>query len=324
MSDSSNNLRVYDSVADMIASPEEPTPMVKLNDRINPGEGFDIYLKLERYNPFGSIKDRIAKTMLEGLDISEGQSLVEPSSGNTGVALTALANAMDVPVEIAVPSRIPEEQKTLLRLLGVNTLWEADDNLCPVFPNEGARGLVNGILNSKGGENYVTPNQYENELNVAAHYDNTGPEIWKQTEGRVKYFFAGFGTCGTTSGVGKYLKEQDPSIRVIGVEPTIAEHNLPGMKRISELRDDLIPKILDRSIIDDIVSVEDDDAYRTGIELARKTGILVGPTTGAILSVALKYANKNEGLAVVISPDDAFKYMSFYRPYVQDDGKPSF
>jgi len=210
----------------------------------------------------------------------------------------------------------------LLRLLGVSTLWEADDQLCPVFPNEGARGLVNAILQTEGGTKYVSPNQYENDLNVQAHYRTTGPEIWKQTKGKVDYFFAGFGTCGTITGVGRFLKEKKPSVKIIGVEPARAEHHLPGMKRISDLRPDLVPRILDKSVIDDTVAVEDSAAYETGIRLARKEGILVGPTTGAILSVALQYAQSHEGLAVVISPDDAFKYISLYAPYVKDDGKP--
>ena len=172
-------------------------------------------LKLERHNPFGSVKDRIILAMLKGLEIKKGQSLVEPSSGNTGIALAALANAKGIPIEIAVPQRIPEEKKTILRLLGVDTLWEADDKLCPLYPNEGARGLVNAMLKSKGGEKYVNPNQYENELNVQAHYETTGPEIFKQTEGKIDYFFAGFGTCGTITGVGRYLKERKPSVKVI-------------------------------------------------------------------------------------------------------------
>ena len=314
--------RVYESIVDLIASPENPTPMVKINERINPNVGFSIYLKLERYNPFGSIKDRIALSMLKGLKIDKGQSLVEPSSGNTGIALAALANAKGVPIEIAVPERIPEEKKTILRLLGVQTLWEADDNLCPLFPDEGARGLVSAMLKSKGGEKYVSPNQYENELNVLAHYETTGPEIWEQTQGKIDYFFAGFGTCGTITGVGRYLKEKKPSVQIIGVEPTITEHNLPGMKRISGLEEDLVPKILDRSIIDETVAVEDKDAYQTGIRLARKEGILAGPTTGAILYASLEYAKKCKGLAVAISPDDAFKYISFYQPYVKEDGRP--
>jgi cysteine synthase A/cysteine synthase B len=314
--------KVFQSIVDLIADPENPTPMVKIGERTNPNKDFSIYLKLERYNPFGSVKDRIALSMLRGVRINEGQSLVEPSSGNTGIALAALANAKGIPIEIAVPERIPEEKKTILRLLGVQTLWEADDALCPLFPNEGARGLVNAMIKSKGGEKYISPNQYENELNVHAHYTTTGPEIWEQTQGKIDYFFAAFGTCGTITGVGRYLKEKKPSVKVIGVEPARAEHNLPGMKKISGLTEILVPKILDKSVIDDVVAIDDEDAYQTGIQLAREDGILVGPTTGAALYVSLEYAKKCEGLAVVISPDDAFKYISFYGPYVKEQGKP--
>lgn len=314
--------RVYESIVDLIANPENPTPMVKVSERVNPNADLKIYLKLERYNPFGSIKDRIALSMLKGIEINEGQSLAEPSSGNTGIALAALANARGIPIEIAVPQGIPDEKKTILRLLGVQTLWEADDSLCPLFPNEGARGLVSAMLRSKGGEKYVSPNQYENQLNVQAHYENTGPEIWEQTAGLVDYFFAGFGTCGTLTGVGKYLKEKKPSVKIVGIEPATTDHNLPGMKRISDLAEDLVPKILDKSVIDDVVAVSDEDAYQTGIRLAREEGILVGPTTGAILYASLQYAKESKGLAVVISPDDAFKYMSFYKPYVKDQGRP--
>ncbi|MHC4423828.1 MAG: PLP-dependent cysteine synthase family protein [Planctomycetota bacterium] len=178
------------------------------------------------------------------------------------------------------------------------------------------------MLKSKGGEKYISPNQYENKLNVLAHYKTTGPEIWEQTQGKIDYFFAGFGTCGTITGVGRYLKEKNPSVKIIGVEPAEADHNLPGMKRISNLAEDLVPKILDKSVIDDIVAIDDEDAYQTGIRLAREEGVLVGPTTGAILHVALQYAKKCKGLAVVISPDDAFKYISFYAPYVKEHGKP--
>jgi cysteine synthase A/cysteine synthase B len=314
--------KVYESIVDLIANPENPTPMAKVGARVNPNQDFQIFLKLERYNPFGSIKDRIALSMLDGTDIKPDQALVEPSSGNTGIALVALANARGIPIEIAVPERIPEEKKTILRLLGVNTLWEADDKLCPMFPNEGARGLVSAMVESKGGEKYVNPNQYENQLNVQAHYKTTGPEIWQQTEGKIEYFFAGFGTCGTITGIGRYLKEKKPSVKIVGIEPTTSEHNLPGMKRISDLAEELVPKILDKSVIDDTVAVEDDDAYETAIKLARNDGILVGPTTGAILHAALQYAKESKGLAVVISPDDAFKYISFYAPYVSEQGRP--
>ena len=318
------NLKVFENITDLIASTKNPTPLVRLNRQINPNKDFKLYLKLERYNPFGSVKDRIAKSMLENIKFNSDSRIIEPSSGNTGIALTAIANAEGIPIEIAVPTKIPKEKKILLRLLGVNILWEAEDSLCPQFPKEGARGLVNGILKSKGGEKYINPNQYENELNIKAHYENTGPEIWQQTQGQVNYFFAGLGTCGTITGVGKFLKEKNPLIKIIGVEPSTANHNLPGMKRITGLSEKYIPKILDRSIIDEIIEVDDEDAYKMGIKLARKMGILVGPTTGAILHVALQYAEKNKGIAVVLSPDDAMKYISSYEPYVKDDGNLKF
>ena len=303
--------RVYTDITQLIASPENPTPLVRVN-RVNPHKDFQIYLKMERYNPFGSVKDRIAYAMLNGLD-TKGRTLVEPSSGNTGIALSAIANAMGIPVEIAVPEKIPEEKKVILKFLGAK-VTEADDALCPIFPSEGARGLVNALIKSPATkDSYVSPNQYENELNVQAHYRGTGPEIWQQTQGKVAYFFAGFGTCGTITGVGRYLKEQNPKIKIIGVEPSSPNHKLPGMKRISGLAEEFIPKILDRSVIDDMVTVADEDAYQAAIDLARKDGIMVGPTTGAILYVALQYAKENRGLAVVISPDDAFKYTSFYQ-----------
>ncbi|MHA2391628.1 MAG: PLP-dependent cysteine synthase family protein [Promethearchaeota archaeon] len=309
-------LRVYESIEDLVSNRENPTPLVKLNERSNPNEHFPIYIKLERYNPFGSIKDRIAYSMLKDIKFVEGQCILEPSSGNTGIALASLANARGIPIEIAVPTRIPEEKKILLKLLGLKELWEADDNLCPKFPNEGARGVVNGLLLSKGGERYYNPDQYNNYLNVQTHYKTTGPEIWEQSSGNIDHFFAATGTCGTITGVGKYLKEQKNSVKIIGVEPADTLHNIPGMKRISDLDKNLIPTILDLSVIDEIYDVHDDEAYQTGIDLARKNGILVGPSTGAILAVALKYAENHEGLAVIVAPDDATKYISSYAPYV--------
>jgi cysteine synthase A/cysteine synthase B len=310
-----NHLRVYSDITQLIASPQNPTPLVRLN-RINPGKDFHIYVKLERYNPFGSVKDRIVVEMLRLLEV-RNKRVIEASSGNTGIALACVSNALGIPVEIAVPERIPDEKKVLLKLLGVEVI-EADDALCPQFPNEGARGIVNALMKSPATkDDYVSTNQYENELNVRAHYQTTGPEIWEQTHGEITYFFAGLGTCGTITGVGRYLKERNPAIRIIGVEPSSPNHKLPGMKRISGLDGEFVPKILDDSVIDDYVEVTDENAYKTAIELARKDGIPVGPTTGAILHVALKYAESNKGLAVVISPDDAFKYASLYRDIME-------
>jgi len=250
--------------------------------------------------------------MLRALETKD-RTIIEPSSGNTGIALACIANALGIPVEITIPEKIPEEKKVMLRFLGAE-VREADDALCPLFPTEGARGLVNALIKSPATrDRYVSPNQYENELNVQAHYRTTGPEIWQQTRGKIDYFFTSFGTCGTISGVGRYLKEQNPEIRIVGVEPASPDHKLPGMKRITGLQKEFIPKILDCSVIDDSVEVTDENAYKTAMELARKDGIPVGPTTGAILYVALHYAKFNRGLAVVISPDDAFKYASFYK-----------
>ena len=314
-----HRLRVYSDITQLIASPHNPTPLVRLN-RINLNKDFQIYLKLERYNPFGSVKDRIVCEMLGALEIGD-RTVVEPSSGNTGIALACIANALGVPIEIVVPEGIPDEKKVMLRFLGAK-VKEADDALCPLFPTEGARGLVNALIESPATrDGYISPNQYENELNVQAHYRTTGPEIWQQTQGRINYFFASFGTCGTITGVGRYLKEQNPEIKIIGIEPSSPDHKLPGMKRISGLDDELIPKILDRSVIDDTVEVTDENAYRTAIELARKDGIPVGPTTGAILYSALHYAKSSRGLAVVISPDDAFKYTSFYKDFLEVESR---
>jgi len=311
-------LRVYSDITELIPSPENPTPLVRLN-RINQNKDFQIYLKLERYNPFGSVKDRIAYEMLKALEVGK-RTVVEPSSGNTGIALTCLANAWGIAVEVAVPQRIPEEKKIMLRFLGARKVWEADDSLCPRFPSEGARGLVDALIRSPATKDkYISPNQYENELNVQAHYRTTGPEIWKQTRGEINYLFAGLGTCGTIVGAGRYLKEQNPEIRVIGVEPSSATHRLPGMKRITGLAPEYIPKILDSSVIDETIEVSDGEAYKTAVELARSEGIPAGPTTGAILWAALNYASSHRGLAVVISPDDAFKYTSFYRDYLEGE-----
>ena len=314
-----HQLRVYSDITQLIASPQNPTPLVRLN-RINPSKDFQVYLKLERYNPFGSVKDRIVNEMLKALEIGN-RTVVEPSSGNTGIALACVANALGIPVEIAIPEKIPEEKKVMLRFLGAK-VSEADDALCPLFPTEGARGLVNALIKSPATrDSYISPNQYENELNVQVHYRTTGPEIWQQTRGKISYFFAGFGTCGTITGVGRYLKEQNPEIKIVGVEPSSPDHKLPGMKRITGLDEQFIPKILDYSVIDDTVAVTDEDAYRTAIALARKDGIPVGPTTGAILYVALHYAKLNSGLAVVISPDDAFKYTSFYKDILEAESR---
>lgn len=307
---------IYNSIIDLAPSLDKPTPMVRLSERFNPHADYELLLKLEGMNAFGSIKDRTALYMLRGLQLRADQVLVEPSAGNTGVALAAMANAQGTPIEIAVPDGAPEEQKALLNFLGAE-LIEVEDEMCPIFPSEGARGVVKSMVESEAyGGKYVSPNQYESELNVEAHYRTTGPEIWKQTKGEIEYFFAGIGTGGTISGVGRFLKEQNPNIKIIGVEPATRQHTLSGLKRVSDLPDEHFPKILDRDLLDDIISVTDEDAYRTGIELARKEGIMVGPTTGAVLFAALNADLPKNGKAVLISADNAAKYVSAYSKYL--------
>lgn len=314
-----NHLRVYDSIVDLIANPDNPTPMVRLGDRFNPGPGLEIFVKLESFNPFGSIKDRTALYLLRGTPLAEGQILAEPTAGNTGIALAALANAQGTGIALAVPEATPEEKKTLLRFLGAELL-EVEDELCPLFPTEGARGVVKSMVESAAfNGRYVSPNQYENELNVEAHYRTTGPEIWNQTGGDIDYFFAAFGTCGTITGVGRYLKERNPNIKIIGIEPASRVHKLSGIKKISDLPDEHRPKILDYALIDEIIAVTDRDAFEAAIQLARTEGIMVGPTTGALLHAARQTGAKASGRAVVISPDGAAKYVSAYAEYLGDD-----
>jgi cysteine synthase A/cysteine synthase B len=310
--------RVYESVAELVADPRNPTPMVRLSERFNPSRALDIYVKLERNNPFGSIKDRTALYLLNGTRLEEGQVLTEPTAGNTGIALAALANARGTPIELALPEGTPEEKKALLRFLGAELL-EVEDELCPLFPTEGARGVVKSLVESAAfNGRYVSPNQYENELNVEAHYRTTGPEIWNQTGGEIDYFFAAFGTCGTITGVGRYLKERKPDVKIIGIEPAARHHKLSGIKKISNLPEEHRPKILDYSLIDDIIEVEDHEAFDAGIEVARTEGLMVGPTTGALLHAARLTGAATEGTAVVISPDDATKYISTYAAYLAE------
>lgn len=308
--------QVCDSIVDLIPGPDNPTPMLRLGDRFNPHADFDLLVKLEGVNPFGSIKDRTALFMLNGTQLNHDQALVEPSAGNTGIALAALANARGTPVEIALPAGAPAEKKALLRFLGAEVI-EVEDELCPIYPSEGARGVVKSMVESEAfGGKYVSPNQYESALNVAAHYHTTGPEIWRQTNGRIDYFFAGIGTGGTITGVGRYLKEQNPDIRIIGVEPAVRHHRLSGLKRVTGLPEEHFPKILDRNVVDEFISVTDDEAFQAGIRVARADGVMVGPTTGAVLHAAAEWGRAHEGTAVVISGDSAAKYVSAYAEYL--------
>ena len=307
---------IHDSIVDLVPGPDNPTPMVRLGGRFNPHADFDLLVKLEGMNPFGSIKDRTAWFMLKDLELRDDQALVEPSAGNTGIALAALAKARGTPIEIAVPEGVPESKKAQLRFLGAEVI-EVEDELCPIYPSEGARGVVRSMVESEAFDGkYVSPNQYESALNVAAHYHTTGPEIWKQTGGRIDYFFAGIGTGGTITGVGRYLKERNANVRIIAVEPALRHHKLSGLKRVTGLPEEHFPSIVDRDLIDEYVSVTDEDAFKAGIRVARTDGVLVGPTTGAALHAAHEWGKEKPGRAVVISGDSAAKYVASYAEYL--------
>lgn len=315
-------LRRFDDIRQLLPSVENPTPLVRLNRVIEPG-GMRLYLKLEWLNPFGSIKDRTAYFLLKGLEERgqlDGKDLVEPSSGNTGIALAALATLAGKKLTVTIPDGVPEEKKVLLRMLGAE-VWPTPDDLCPVdHPKDGAIALAHSIVNGAGGERYVMPNQYANPDNVRAHYETTGPEIWRQTEGRVRCFLAGFGTCGTLTGVGKFLKEKDPSIEVIAVEPQKG-HRLPGLKNMQEAK---TPEILDRSVIDRVVRVDDAPAYAMTKRLFREEGLMVGPSTGAIVHAAAELSAEIDGLAVGVSPDGGLKYTSYFAELLGGEGTPQF
>ncbi len=311
--------RRYADVRELIASPQDPTPLVRLN-RVVPA-GVEAYLKLEWMNPFGSIKDRTAKYLLEGMRARgelEGRELVEATSGNTGIALAALAALEGIRLTVTIPSGVPEEKLVLLRMLGA-TVMPTPDDLCPVDnPRDGAIALARAVAESPAHRGrYAMPNQYANPDNVRAHYETTGPEIWEQTEGRVRVFVAGYGTCGTITGVGKFLKERDPGIRVVAVEPQKG-HRLPGLKNLQEAK---APAILDPKVIDDVVRVDDEPAYAMAKRLFREEGLIVGPSTGAIAH-AIASLGADDGPVVGVSPDGGQKYASFYADYVKEEGEP--
>jgi cysteine synthase A/cysteine synthase B len=307
--------RRYGDVRELIASPQNPTPLVRLN-RVVPTV-VEAHLKLEWFNPFGSVKDRTARALLQGMRERgelEGRELVEATSGNTGIALAALAALEGLRLTVTIPSGVPEEKLVLLRMLGA-TVMPTPDELCPIDnPRDGAIALARAIAESPAhAGRYAAPDQYANPDNVRAHYETTGPEIWEQTEGLVRVFVAGYGTCGTITGVGRFLKERDPSVRVVAVEPQRG-HRLPGLKNLEEAR---APAILDRSVIDDVIRVDDAPAYAMALRLFREEALIVGPSTGAIVH-AMAELDEPGGAIVGISPDGGQKYASFYADLADD------
>jgi cysteine synthase len=301
--------RVYNNVFEMMSNEENPTPIVRIN-HLNKREQFPLFAKLEWYNPFGSVKDRPAWNMIRHLEeqgaLGNGRGIVEPTSGNTGFSLAAMASARGYHMRAVVPNKIPLEKKLLLKIAGAE-LDVMRDDLCP------APGLGDGSINlakthaRASADRYVMPNQYENEWNVEAHRETTGPEIWNQTEGRITHLFVSLGTCGTVTGVSQYLRSKRPDVKVIAVQPTEG-HDVPGLRNVAQLG---ASKLFDASLIDEIIEVEFRLAYQRAAELCQREGIMAGPSSGLILEGALEMIARDQvGHGVMIFPDNIQKYTS--------------
>src|SRR2546422_5099624 len=301
--------RVYNDVFEMLPSEENPSPLVRIN-RMNPTPEFQLYAKLEWYNPFGSVKDRAAWAMLRELEekgeVGNGRGLVEPTSGNTGISLAAMARARGYHLRAVVPNKIPLEKKVLLKIAGAD-LEVVNDALCP------APGLGDGSINlakshaKAQAKKYAMPNQYENEQNILAHARTTGPEIWRQTEGKITHLFVSLGTCGTVSGAGKFLRGRNPKVKVIAVQPTEG-HDVPGLRNVAQLGS---CKLFDAALIDDILEIDFRLAYTRALDLCQNEGLLAGPSSGLVFEGALKVVQRDKkGFGVMIFPDNIFKYTS--------------
>lgn len=307
MNATNQQTRVYEDVFEMLPSEENPSPMVRIN-RLNPAASFSLYAKLEWANPFGSVKDRAAWQMLQDLEgrgeINQDRGIVEPTSGNTGISLAALARARGYRLKAVVPNKVPKEKKLMLKIAGAE-LEVVSDELCP------APGLGDGSINlaktyaKAQGDRYAMPNQYENYQNVAAHIQTTGPEIWRQTEGQISHLFVSLGTCGSVTGIAKFLREKKPSVKVIAIQPSEG-HDIPGLRNLSQLE---ASKLFDRSLIDEILEIDFELAYKRALELCQTEGLLAGPSCGLILEGTRQVVERDQGgCGVMVFPDNIFKY----------------
>ena len=290
------------------------TPLVRLNNLIKKeGLEADVLAKLEYFNPAGSVKDRIAKEMIldameKGL-INENTTLIEPTSGNTGIGLSAVATSLNLKIIITMPETMSVERRNLMKAYGAELV------LTP-----GSEGMKGAIAKAKELasqiENSFIPGQFENPANPQAHYKTTGPEIYSQTEGKVDIFVAGVGTGGTISGIGKYLKEQNPNVKVVAVEPArspVLSTGKGGAHKIQGIGAGFVPDTLDTKIYDEIITVENEDAFASGKEVAKTEGILIGISSGASIQAAKELAKREENKGktiVVLLPDGGDRYLS--------------
>ena len=302
---------IYTSAEQLIGG----TPLLELR-RIAKAEGLGstrLLAKLEAFNPGGSVKDRVARAMLDqaeaGGKLGPGSVIIEPTSGNTGIGLAAVAAARGYRVIIVMPDSMSRERRLLLRAFGAELVL-----------TEGARGISGSIEKAEELAAQIPgsfiPGQFTNPANPEAHFQSTGPEIWRDTDGQVDFFVAGVGTGGTLSGVGAYLKSQNPALRVVAVEPrdsAVLSGGRPGPHGLQGIGAGFVPAVLDTGLIDEVIPVRTEDAYAMGRRLGREEGVLAGISSGAALWAALELARRKENAGktlVVLLPDGGDRYLS--------------
>ena len=303
-------MKTYDTITDLIGS----TPLLKLN-RFAAAEslGAEVYAKLEYFNPAGSVKDRIAYAMITDAEksgaLKPGSVIIEPTSGNTGIGLAAVAAARGYRIIIVMPETMSVERRQLMKAYGAELVL-----------TEGAKGMKGAIakaqeLAAQTPDSFI-PGQFTNPANPSAHRATTGPEIWNDTDGTVDIFVAGVGTGGTLTGVGEYLKSQNPNVKVVAVEPAgspVLSKGVAGAHKIQGIGAGFVPDTLNTKVYDEIITVENKDAFATGRELARKEGLLVGISSGAAVWAAAQLAKRPENQGkriVVLLPDTGDRYLS--------------
>ncbi len=292
-----------ESVIDLIGN----TPLIRLTkivEGLNPD--IEVYAKAEWFNPGGSIKDRPALWMiLDGIrtgKLSRNKIIMDSSSGNTAIAYAMIGAALDYRVELVTPANMNIERKRTLEAFGAKMILS--DSL------EGSDGAIKVArrLKAENPDKYFMPDQYNNPANPLSHYETTAPEIWQQTHGRVTHFLAGIGTSGTLMGTGRRLKEFNPNIKVIAIEPAEPLHGLEGLKHMAT---SIVPGIYDPTFADEKIQVSTEDSYRVMKELLKKEGLFVGHSSGAAVYATLEYAKSlKEGVVVTILPDGGYRYLS--------------
>ncbi len=303
-------MKVYNKITDLIGH----TPLLKLNN-LSAGEKLeaDVLVKLEYFNPAGSVKDRIALAMIEEAEkagkIKPGAVIIEPTSGNTGIGLASVAASRGYRAILTMPETMSVERRNLLKAYGAE-----------IVLTDGAKGMKGAIAKAEelaaSTPNSFIPGQFVNPANPAVHLATTGPEIWEDTDGKVDIFVAGVGTGGTVSGTGGYLKQQNPNVKVVAVEPSgspVLSKGVAGPHKIQGIGAGFVPDTLNTGVYDEIITVENEDAFATGRALARSEGVLVGISSGAAVWAALQLAKRpeNKGKTIVaLLPDTGERYLS--------------